>query len=630
MFPTLDALTIVVIVCGLAQHPLGAAAISAASIHDAPVANAHPSAAAADPGASFVSVCGDPGMRQVGPRVLLEGWNFCNRCGRACTVAPRWADCIGEDGRQAVTPTENAAGLPVSLQNQSACDAFTEAKERSLGQLCARTGVAVAEAGGNATSYFWTAMLKSGAMNASEHGRLCGLWCAHKEPSCNAQDLLAAPILQALGPQLRDRQQAASLYSGSHTGGSGQIPPPPPAGWPDDDYYMRQPRVKHQWSAPDGSGGFSGSFYGTFDGAVNLSTLPLPATVIKQALTPAPRSACNISGIWLGNNGDRRYPIDIQQSVTSDRINGTCEWAPTKGVPAPWQRSGAFPAGGDTLTLGPDTGQVRGSSTRPGDSACGDIICWTGAVWWCRPPGCSPGAKQVCDAPSPSPPPGPHPSPSKMSSYFGLEWFVRDGRRIFRNVIRTGTDLGWLMLYTGPEAATGEKGGYPWDGRGIMTTVPVSTSINASQWPASAGKRPDNNFQVRVWSNITLWPGGPGFYFLNMAACWKDDGRQCDYDITTDVTRYLLFQLPSPHASPQDSNRCGPASGQRRFCPPRHTYRNGTVVELGDQRFPYRAYHSVSTRAARPGFHCKHDCWSNPQDQDWVRIEPSPEWAEYV
>lgn len=48
------------------------------------------SAASADVPATaeFVSVCGDPGMRQPEPRVLLEGWNFCNRCvGALCAAA---------------------------------------------------------------------------------------------------------------------------------------------------------------------------------------------------------------------------------------------------------------------------------------------------------------------------------------------------------------------------------------------------------------------------------------------------------------------------------------------------------------------------------------------------------------
>jgi hypothetical protein len=117
-----------------------------------------------------------------------------------------------------------------------------------------------------------------------------------------------------------------------------------------------------------------------------------------------------------------------------------------------------------------------------------------------------------------------------------------------------------------------------------------------------------------------------------MGSCWKDAGVECDGDITTDVTRYLLFQVPTPGAAPS-AQRCGPGPEQLALCPPAHRYRNGTLVLLSDAaRFPFGAYHSVSPRrrdAAGGPFRCKKDCWSNPCDQDWVRIEPAPEWAEY-
>jgi hypothetical protein len=124
-----------------------------------------------------------------------------------------------------------------------------------------------------------------------------------------------------------------------------------------------------------------------------------------------------------------------------------------------------------------------------------------------------------------------------------------------------------------------------------------------------------------------------------MGACWQDSGVACTGDITQDVTRYLLFQIPSAAAPPADATgaparRCGPAPEQLALCPPFHRYRNGTVVHLADAaRFPFAAYHSVSRRERDPaggGFRCKEaDCWSNPCDQDWVRVEPAPEWAEY-
>ncbi len=212
-----------------------------------------------------------------------------------------------------------------------------------------------------------------------------------------------------------------------------------------------------------------------------------------------------------------------------------------------------------------------------------------------------------------------------------MEWVTREGLRIHRHILRTGDDLNWLMLYTGPEAATGLKGGYEWDGRGQYAPTPTTTTRNASSWDPAWGNMPTNNFQVVQWTNITLWPGGPDFYFLNMGSCWKDSGISCDGDITTDVTRYLLFQIPAPGSAVNATTRCGPGAAQRALCPPFHLYRNGTLVDLDDPRFPFRAYHSVSPRErdASGGFKCKHDCWSNPCDQDWVRIEPSPEWAEF-
>jgi hypothetical protein len=86
-----------------------------------------------------------------------------------------------------------------------------------------------------------------------------------------------------------------------------------------------------------------------------------------------------------------------------------------------------------------------------------------------------------------------------------MEWVSRGGRRIHRHVLRTGEDLNWVMLYTGPEAAKGLKGGYEWDGRGQYFTVPQSTTVNSSQpWDPAWGKRPPNNFQVVQWTNITL------------------------------------------------------------------------------------------------------------------------------
>eukprot|EP01062_Namystynia_karyoxenos_P060164 TRINITY_DN5167_c0_g1_i1.p1 TRINITY_DN5167_c0_g1~~TRINITY_DN5167_c0_g1_i1.p1 ORF type:complete len:659 (+),score=161.96 TRINITY_DN5167_c0_g1_i1:91-1977(+) len=410
------------------------------------------------------SVVGDPGMSAANPRWLLEGWNFCNRCGRACKTAPRWADCISADGRQLVTPADNAAGL--GEVSQTECDAFSEQKERDLSRICAQKD------GSGGESYFWTAMLKSGAMNVSERGRLCGLWC--DELGCNPPH--------------------------------NQSDPPT---FPDADGVMRQPFVAHMWSAQDAGGGWAGSLYGTYD-----------------------------YDYIIGNNTS---PLATPAEVIADV----------------------------------------------------DPVSWYGC----------------------------HNKSAPCPSFFGLEWFVRDGRRITRGSVRSGKDLVWIMLYLGAEAAHGPKGGYPWDGRGIMTTVPQT------HWPTDNSSEA-NDFIVRMWSNITIWSHGPGFYFLNFGACWKDDGRECDGNATTDVTRYLLFELPGAHDT---RPRCGP--GRLDLCPEWHHFANGESAHRSEvARFPYSAYHSV-TRTRRHSVNglqgCKNDCWSNPQDQDWVRISPGPEWSQY-
>ena len=557
------------------------------------LAAAHDAMAAQTTNVSMVSVCGDPGML-LPPKILLEGWNFCNRCGRACSEGPRWADCVGPDGAQRVTPADNTAGLPLAQQNQSNCDAFAEQKERTLGGLCA-------DPLGNATSFFWTAMLKSGAMNVSERGLLCGLWCANKVPDCNTGKVAA------------DATVFLDNVVGPRTSGS--------PNWTDTNYEMRQPRVLHQWSTRDGSGGWQGSFYGTYDEQANLTALPTPSELIQSVLGPTAPGP-SLEGTWLGQ-GDTRLVINVTQAPGAADFVASCTWGPTPGLPTPWyNQSGTVDAANQVAFH--VNGHLDSGVVFPGEGRDADIVCWSASSWWCRDTLCNATARCAQLPPA-----------AAISTYFGMEWVTRGGRRVHRHILRTGYDLGWLMLYTGPEAATGLKGGYEWDGRGQYAPTPQSTTRNASSWNATWGPMPPNNFQVVQWVNITRWPGGPGFYFLNMGGCWKDAGVECDGDITTDVTRYLLFQLPSPSAPAAGASvdRCGPSAAGRALCPPFHRYRNGTVVPLGDPAFPFRAYHSASSRAralaAGGNFTCKHDCWSNPCDQDWVRIEPSPEWAEY-
>lgn len=361
-------------------------------------------------GPAFVSVCGDPGMVAPEPRLLLEGWNFCNRCGRACDVAPRWADCVAANGSQLVSVAANALGLPQSVQSQPSCDALTEEKERELGDLCAHPN-ALGE-----QTYFWTLMLKSGAMNVSERGHLCGLWCADKQPSCN--------------PGSENRQQASA-------------PPPPSLPWLDSNYNMRQPRVKHVWSAKDPStGGYSGAFYGTFDPVQDLSKLATPAEAIASVHhTPADRSpcrsaACNVAGRWLGN-GDATKPLVVTQAAGSGNFTASCGFT----GPASWhnQAGESFATGAIELQI--ETHTDRGFILDTNNSK---LICWATGSVWCREGHCPADPSilpHACAAHGVTP-------SSAIPSYFGFEWFVRDGRRIFRHIERAGHDLRWIMLCT--------------------------------------------------------------------------------------------------------------------------------------------------------------------------------------
>ena len=332
----------------------------------------------------MVSVCGDPGMK-LPPKVLLEGWNFCNRAGRACSVAPRWADCTGPDGTQRVTPSENAAGLPSGQQGQATCDSFTQQKERDLGALCADTQAV------NETSFFWTAMLKSGAMNASERGLLCGLWCAHKDPDCNA----AAAVDAAGG-------SAASAL-----------------GWDDSNYVMRQPRVVQEWTVADGSGGWRGSFYGTLDQAANLTALPTPSELIEQALSPA-APGCTLAGGWLGQ-GDPRLAIDVAQAPGAAHFVASCSWPPsTPGLPVPWvNQSGTVDA--SSRVVFNVAGHVDTGHALVGQGGGG----W---LTWCAGPPCPGGAEAQPAMPALQLPAARSPSPHPPTSAATLAWRGRHGQ----------------------------------------------------------------------------------------------------------------------------------------------------------------------------------------------------------
>jgi len=207
---------------------------------------------------------GDPGML-LAPRVLMEGWTFCNRAGGSCEVGPRWADCTPDAGEPAgpgpdgnlVTLANNAAGLNASAP-QGQCDPFTQAKERHLGTICERPVT------GSNSSFFWTGMLKSGNMDDNEECKTCGLWCA---PSC-------CPTVQEPMPMSRHsggnsvaalRGAKASAVSLPADGVHGRASAHR-LGF--DNLPMNQPYVKQRWTQGSAaSKDWSGAIFGSWDSA---------------------------------------------------------------------------------------------------------------------------------------------------------------------------------------------------------------------------------------------------------------------------------------------------------------------------------------------------------------------------
>lgn len=135
------------------------------------------------------------------------------------------------------------------------------------------------------------------------------------------------------------------------------------------------------------------------------------------------------------------------------------------------------------------------------------------------------------------------------------------------------------------------------------------------------------NFKVKFTLNV-IRGGGPNsqFYLLDMGSCWKNNGRPCDGDVSSDVTRYSEMIL-----NPDTPSWCGPSDNKN--CPPYHTFGNGTRVHRNDTaRFPYGAYHIYC--APGNGLYAEKpnvvsDPYSNPQPQEILQILPHPVWGEY-
>ncbi|CAK9882248.1 unnamed protein product [Sphagnum jensenii] len=196
------------------------------------------------------------------------------------------------------------------------------------------------------------------------------------------------------------------------------------------------------------------------------------------------------------------------------------------------------------------------------------------------------------------------------SSYFSVAWEknLTSGSWIFTHRLSVSRKYPWLMLYLRADATSGESGGYPWETRGMMKQVPVSP-----------------NFKVTLTLNV-IQGGGPAsqFYLIDIGGCWKNNGKPCDGDLDTDVTRYVEMII-----NPKTSAWCSPWSLNN--CPPYHIDTKGTKIHRTDKkRFPYSAYHLYcsppnAAHAVAPLDVC--DPYSNPQAQELVQLLPHPEWA---
>ncbi|MCD7471779.1 hypothetical protein HAX54_012447 [Datura stramonium] len=198
------------------------------------------------------------------------------------------------------------------------------------------------------------------------------------------------------------------------------------------------------------------------------------------------------------------------------------------------------------------------------------------------------------------------------TSFYSVTWQKELGKGswIFHHVLRTSTKYPWLMLYLRSDATSGFSGGYHYQTRGMSKIIPESP-----------------NFKVRFTLNVMKGGGqNSQFYLMDMGSCWKNNGKACDGDVTSDVTRYSEMIL-----NPETPSWCKPDSP--KLCPPYHTFPNGTRVHRNDKsRFPYDAYHMYCVpgngkNVEKPSVPC--DPYSNPQPQEILQILPHPVWGEY-
>ncbi|KAM1734701.1 hypothetical protein ACFX11_020139 [Malus domestica] len=196
------------------------------------------------------------------------------------------------------------------------------------------------------------------------------------------------------------------------------------------------------------------------------------------------------------------------------------------------------------------------------------------------------------------------------NSYFSVSWQknLSTGSWIFSQRLTTSSKYPWLMLYLRADATKGYNGGYHYDGRGVMRKLPVSP-----------------HFKVRLTLDVKRG-GGPNsqFYMPDIGSCWKNNGKPCDGNVLTDVTRYSEMII-----NPETTSWCRPDN--LVSCPPYHVTVSGDIIYRNEtSRFPYSAYHLYCVPGnaeylEKPYDIC--DPYSNPQAQELVQILPHPEWA---
>ncbi|XP_075642732.1 uncharacterized protein LOC142614076 [Castanea sativa] len=197
-------------------------------------------------------------------------------------------------------------------------------------------------------------------------------------------------------------------------------------------------------------------------------------------------------------------------------------------------------------------------------------------------------------------------------SFYEVVWEkkVGVGSWVFNHKLKTSKKYPWLMLYLRADATKGFSGGYHYNTRGMLKTLPESP-----------------NFKVRLTLDIKRG-GGPKsqFYLIDMGSCWKNNGDPCDGDVLTDVTRYSEMII-----NPETPAWCSSTSIGN--CPPYHITPDNKKISRNDTaQFPYGAYHYYcapgnAQHLEQPVSTC--DPYSNPQAQEIVQLLPHPIWTEY-